>query len=134
MRKSRLIAITAALLALAAAPVPTFAGDSRTDAALKKLDPDTRLAEACNLAAMDRIVKDRNAFRPEHVAVDQISPPQRSGDTLEGSGGAFRSGGDWYRLSFKCTASHDHMRVLSFSYKVGQKVPKSQWSSFNLYP
>jgi hypothetical protein len=134
MKKQYLTMIVAVLLPLMANTPTAFAGDSRTDAALKRLDPDTRLAEACNLAAMDRIDHDPNPFHPDHVSVDQFSSPQRNEDALQGSGGAFRSGGNWYRLIFKCTASHDHMKVLSFTYRIGEKIPKSQWSSYNLYP
>jgi hypothetical protein len=133
MRKLRRTIAAAALVPFVMAPFACSA-DPRTDAALKQVDPETRLTEACNLAALDRIASDPSSYRPEHVSVDQFSAPSRKGDTLQGSGGAFRSGGNWYHLGFKCTASPDHMKVLSFTYKVGEKVPKSQWSSFNLYP
>jgi hypothetical protein len=134
MMKPRLTVLTATLLALAGTPLTAIAGDSRTDAALKHLDPETRLTEACNLAAMDRLDRDPNQFHPDRVAVDQFSSPERNGDTLQGSGGVFRSGGAWYHLNFKCAASHDHMKILSFSYTVGKKVPKADWDTLHLYP
>jgi hypothetical protein len=134
MRNLHPVIIGAVFLSLIGACTPALAIDPRTETALQHLDPETRLTEVCNLAALDKMDRDRGPFHPEHVAVDQFSLPKRTGDTLQGSGGVFRSKGDWYHLSFKCTASSDHMKVITFSYKVGEKVPRNQWTSLNLYP
>ena len=46
---------------------------------------------------------------------------------------AVRSKGKWYRLSFVCKTSADHMSVLSFDYKIGDAIPKEHWEEYNLF-
>lgn len=132
MSPRRYLPILAALAA--GAPSATHAFDRQTQAMLKRLDPDTRVIQACDLEAMRRIDRDPNRFHPERVAIDQIAPPSRNGRVLQGTGGVFRSGGDWYQLSFMCRTSDDGLSVLSFSYEIGPKIDRSRWDELNLYP
>lgn len=126
--------IAIATIAVTAIATPALAADHRTVAMLKRLDPETRLIQVCNLEAMQRINRDANRFHPERVMIDQIAAPSASKDILQGSGGVFRSGGEWYHLSFKCKATADHLTVLSFDYKVGAKIDRSQWDELGLFP
>lgn len=108
------------------------------DAALRKsleeLDPETRFVQVCDLAAMDKLAKDQHRYRPEHAMVDYLARPKKNGDTLEGKGAVFRSRGDWYHFSFRCTTSDDHFEVLSFRYEVGAKISRDQWDELSLFP
>ena len=121
------------LLAAIAGVTPSFAMDPRFAASLKKLDPDTRLEQVCDLEAMSRIAKDSRPFRPDRAKTDVASHPQHAGDIVKGSGGAFRSKGHWYSFSFVCKGSPDHMNVLSFSYKIGEAIPESKWAAYGLW-
>jgi hypothetical protein len=108
--------------------------DRRAKATLLRLDPETRQVQACDLAAMERINKDRNPYHPDRVMLDYLAPPKKNDDLLQGSGAVFRSRGSWYRLSFKCKTSKDRMSVLSFSYTVGSKIDRADWDRLNLFP
>lgn len=112
---------------------PTLAGDERFLASLKRLDPATRLEQVCDLEAMRQIARDSNPYRPDRAKSDVISPPRHLGDTLKGSGGAFRSKGKWYAFSFTCKGSPDHLKVLSFGYKIGPLIPEAKWASYGLW-
>lgn len=103
------------------------------EASLAKLDPETRLEQVCDLAAMDRIARDKNPYHPDRAKSDVVLRPQHIKDTLVVKGGAFRSGGRWYRLAFTCKASPDHMKVLSFSYQIGEEIPQAKWPSYGLW-
>jgi hypothetical protein len=107
--------------------------DARFAASLKKLDPETRLEQVCDLEAMNRIDKDANPYHPDRAETDVVSHPQHVGNTVKGSGGAFRSKGRWYSFSFTCKGSPDHMQVLSFSYKIGEMIPESKWAALGLW-
>ncbi len=122
-----------ALFAAAAVVTPSFAMDPRFAASLKKLDPQTRLEQVCDLEAMSRIAKDGRSFRPDRAKTDVISHPQHVGDTVKGAGGAFRSKGRWYSFSFVCKGTPDRMSVLSFSYKIGELISESKWASYGLW-
>jgi len=44
-----------------------------------------------------------------------------------------RSRGKWYALSYTCTAEPDHLKVQSFHYKTGDKIPQAKWVSYGLW-
>jgi len=109
------------------------AADSRVEAMLKRVDPSERLEVICDYAAADRIGRDKNAYHPDRAVIDSISPPKVAGDTVEGTGGAFRSGGQWYQFSFTCKTTPDRLKILSFDYRVGEKIPEDKWDAFGLW-
>ncbi len=107
--------------------------DARFAASLKKLDPETRLEQVCDLEAMSRIDRDANPYHPDRAKTDVISHPVHTGDTVTGKGGAFRSKGHWYSFSFACEGTPDHTKVLAFSYKIGELIPESKWAAYGLW-
>jgi len=132
------VALKYVLLALAAAPVlwaaPAHAVDTRFYNSLKRLDPETRLEQVCDVEAMKQINRDTNPYHPDRAKSDVLSAPRHNGDTVQGTGGAFRSKGKWYAYSFTCKGAPDHYSVLSFSYKIGKQIPEKKWASYGLWP
>ena len=121
-----------ALLSGLLIPAAALANDSRVERMLKQLDPDARFEQVCDLEAMQRIGKDK-AYKPERTIVSALAAPRVSDATMTGSGGAFKSKGQWYQFSFTCRTTGDHMQVLSFSYQVGAPVPVEQWEKSGLW-
>jgi hypothetical protein len=113
--------------------VPCLAADGRSEAALRRLDPDARFEQVCALEAMRKIAHDETAFHPERALVNALSPVSVQGDEMRGSGGAFRSGRQWYNFSFACRASTDRLKVLSLQYRVGPSIPEVKWESYGLW-
>jgi hypothetical protein len=111
----------------------SFAADRRVEAMLRGLDPATRFEQACGIEAMSRIKKEAAPYRPDRAITDAVSEAKVKGDTMEGSGGAFRSGGKWYQFSFTCKASPDRMNVVFFSYKIGSAIPEGKWEEYGLW-
>jgi len=109
------------------------AADARFEKSLQMLAPSERLEQLCDYTAMTQIRKDVRQFRPDRAVANAKAPPQVGNDTLKASGGAFRSRGKWYALSFTCTATPDHMTVVSFHYTVGAEIPEAQWASYGLW-
>lgn len=126
--------IANAVVALTMLVSPAAAFDHRTETMLKRLDPETRLIQACNMEAMRRIDHDSNPFHPDRVLIDQIEAPSLSKSVLRGSGGVLRSRGEWYHLSFTCKATADHLTILSFDYKIGDKIDRDEWDELGLFP
>ena len=123
-----------ALMIISAISASSFAAaDSRTAAMLRGLDPATRFEQACDIEAMNRINKDASPYRPDRAVTDAVSESKITGDTMQGSGGAFRSSGKWYQFSFTCKASPDRMKVTFFSYKIGSPIPEGKWESYGLW-
>lgn len=124
--------IAAIALGLIAA-TPSFAANSRFERSLRHLDPVTRQVQICDFAAMKHINRDANPFRPDRAVVNAISNPRVKENVLQGSGGAFRSRGQWYRFSFTCSTSPDRMKVLSFQYTLGAPIPENEWAQYGLW-
>lgn len=104
-----------------------FASDPRFIASLRRLDPETRLEQICDYEAMTRISA---ADRAKSYVT---SAPLHKGDVLTANGGAFRRSGQWFRFSFVCRATPDHLRVTSFDFKPGKLIPQRDWQQYGLW-
>jgi hypothetical protein len=125
------VVLTSIFVTMAVTPV--IAADPRFIASLGRLDPQTRLEQICDYEAMNRIGRSGEAFRPDRAKSDVVTSPRHLGDTLVGAGAAFRSQGRWYQFSFHCKASPDHLKVLSFDYRVGEIIPEAKWNTYGLW-
>jgi hypothetical protein len=107
--------------------------DPRFLASLKRLDPETRLDQVCDYEAMLRLGHDLHGFHPDRAKAEVISKPIRTRNSVKAAGGAFRSAGHWYVLSYACETTSDQMKVTSFSYQVGKLIPPSDWPKYGLW-
>jgi Domain of Unknown Function (DUF930) len=105
----------------------------RFERSLQMLAPAERLEQLCDYTAMTRIRSEKKDFRPDRAVANAMAEPIAKGDTLEVTGGAFRSKKKWYALSYRCTATPDHLKVLELSYTVGEEIPEAKWASFGLW-
>jgi len=108
-------------------------GDPRFFASLKRLDLETRLDQICDYEAMLRIGRDPRGFNPDRAKAEVLAKPRRTKNAVNTSGGAFRSNGKWYSLSYACEATPDHMKVTAFSYQIGHLIPASDWPKYGLW-
>lgn len=70
----------------------------------------------------------RTATPPYHA---DLLPSFRfeAGNVLQPRRAAFRAGGQWYELAFRCELDAGVTRVESFTYRVGEPVPRAEWST-----
>jgi hypothetical protein len=128
MRVFGLAVIAATIIATMAA-----AADGRFERSLQMLAPAERLEQLCDYTAMTRIRSESKDFRPDRAVANAMAEPRADGDTLEVTGGAFRSRKKWYALTYRCTATPDHLTVVAFRYTVGEEIPEAKWASFGLW-
>ena len=125
------------LLLLVIMPTVADAADARMDprfvASLKRLDAETRLDQVCDYEAMLRLGHDLHGYHPDRAKAEVISKPIRTRNSVKTTGGAFRSSGRWYALSFVCVTGPDQMTVTSFSYQIGKLIPTSDWPKYGLW-
>ena len=113
---------------------PNFAiADTKLERTLKLLMPIDRMAQLCDYTAMTRIRKDMPNFRPDRAVANASTEVVIAGDTLEAKGGAFRSRGAWYAVSYTCKTDREHLKVLSFSFQVGKEIPQEKWAGYGLW-
>ncbi len=123
-------------LALSAAPPfvpPSAALEAAIARGLRELDLGARLEQRCDYEALTRIAKDKKGYRPDRVVAGATAEAKVDGDSIAGEGAAFRSKGKWYRLSYVCRTSDDHMDVLDFNYKIGEPIPEDEWEKYGLW-
>src|ERR1700751_4177875 len=121
------LAVVAATIALAAA-----AADERFERSLQMLAPAERLEQLCDYTAMTRIRGKKKEFRPDRAVANAMAEPSTKGDTLEVTGGAFRSKKKWYALTYRFTATPGPLRIVPFNYGFGAEIPEAKWASYNL--
>jgi hypothetical protein len=122
------LAVVAALI-----PAAATAADGRFERSLEMLAPAERLEQLCDYTAMTRIRSERKDFRPDRAVANAMAEPVAKGDTLEVTGGAFRSKKKWYALTYRCTATPDHLKIVVFNYTLGDEIPEAKWASFGLW-
>src|SRR3954467_13028816 len=97
--------------------------DEKFEKALLKLDPSVRLEQLCDYTALKQIRADHKDFRPDRAVANAMAEPVVTADKVEAKAGAFRSRKKWYTLSYTCTATPDHMKVVTFKYVIGEEIP-----------
>lgn len=107
--------------------------DEKFEKALLKLDPSVRLEQLCDYTALARIRADGKNFRPDRAVANAMAEPQITENSVEAKAGAFRSRKKWYTLSYSCTATPDHMKVISFNYSIGPEIPETKWAGYGLW-
>jgi hypothetical protein len=122
------LAVVAAIVTVAAA-----SAEERFERSLQMLAPAERLEQLCDFTAMARIRGEKKEFRPDRAVANAMAEPQAKGDTLEVTGGAFRSKKKWYALTYRCAATPDHLKIVTFNYTIGEEIPESKWASYGLW-
>lgn len=89
--------------------------------AIKKLPPQKRLVQTCNIEAIAQIGQ-ASRYLPDAIVADAFAPTEPAGTTLKVTAGAFRSNKIWHAVSYDCTLSGDLSKVVSFSFRVGDQV------------
>ena len=100
---------------------------------LKLLEPVDRLEQICDYTAMVQIRKDGRHFHPDRAVASATKKPKIGPNTIDAPGGAFRSRGHWYALSYSCVATPDDMKVTSLRLKIGKEIPEAEWGALGLW-
>jgi hypothetical protein len=122
-----------AIGAVAVISAQAAAADARFEKSLRMLAPDERLEQLCDYTAMTHIRKDARHFSPDRAVANATEQAHASDDSVKTEGGAFRSRGKWYTLSYACTASPDHLKVVAFKYTIGPEIPETKWAALGLW-
>jgi Domain of Unknown Function (DUF930) len=107
--------------------------DARFEKSLQMLAPTERLEQLCDFTAMVEIRKDAGNYRPDRALANAMAEPSVAVDSIDAKGGAFRSRGKWYALSYSCAATPDHMSVVMFKFTVGPEIPEEKWAAYGLW-
>lgn len=120
-----------AKVAKAAKVVPAAA---LTTAGITKLAPEARIEQRCNVRAMGDISREHAGFAPDELVAYAFADPETDLEaaTIRAPGAAVRSKGEWYHLSYRCQTTPEGLDVVTFSYVLGEMVPRSEWEAHYL--
>lgn len=100
-------------------------GRATATTAMRNMPRDVRGSTLCTTELREQL---RRAPEPYQLELlPSYSLP--GGNVLAVPDAAFRAGGAWYKLSFRCGVDADALRVVDFSFKVGNPIPRSEWQA-----
>jgi hypothetical protein len=112
---------------------PSLAIDANILRQLNRLSPQERIEQRCDIEAMEQVTKGSGGFNVDRVVSYTFGAPDVGEAAVKAPGAVFRSRSQWYRLSYKCKVNAETLAVKDFEFKVGDKVPKDDWSRYYLY-
>lgn len=100
-------------------------GHTVATTAMRNMPRDVRGSQLCTTELREQLRRAPQPYQPELLPSYELP----GGTVLAVPRAAFRAGGVWYDLDFRCTVDADALRVVDFSFKVGNAIPRSQWQA-----
>lgn len=104
------------------------------DRQLMRLSPDERVEQRCNKKAATLLSREHRLKSPDEVVAYAFADTKQKGVMIDAPGAAIRDKGEWYRMSYTCRTTADGLGIVSFDYRLGDKVPRSDWEKHYLSP
>ncbi|TAY19743.1 DUF930 domain-containing protein, partial [Rhizobium leguminosarum] len=99
-------------------------------AALGTLSRSERLNQLCTTELSQQIEHESPKYRNPDVPSYR---PRADATVLQAlETGAFSKGGNWYSVQFRCVVDADAMKILSFDFKFGGLIPRSQYATYRI--
>jgi hypothetical protein len=113
--------------------VPSVASARSLEQALEHLPPEFRSHQACILKGLSAVRREPRLRRADRMKTSIFSKAVLDGTKLTAKGGAVRSSGHWYSLSFHCDLTKDWMKAKTFSFELGKEIPEKDWEKLGLW-
>lgn len=98
----------------------------------RKLYPDERIIQLCNLEAMEQVHAWQPSFEPDFVVAYAMGDIALTGFTLVADGAALRDHQAWYNMRYSCEVAADMEAVVAFEFVLGEAIPESEWAEHHL--
>ncbi|MFI0845000.1 DUF930 domain-containing protein [Mesorhizobium sp. IMUNJ 23232] len=99
-------------------------GDPIATTAMGDMPRGMRVGELCASEIRQQLLHASPPYLAERYPIYEL----KDGTVLEARRAAFRAGGQWYDLSFRCEVDADATKVVSFAFGIGDLIPRSEWS------
>lgn len=103
-------------------------GSAEAATAMKNIPRDIRAGELCVTELRDQLLNADPPYLPDLLPQVRL----KEGTVIDIRENAFRSFGRWFALSYRCEIDPEATKVLSFAYRVGEQIPRSQWAKRGL--
>ncbi len=91
--------------------------------AMRNMPRDIRAGRLCVTELREQLLNAWPPYAPDLLPTERL----KSGTILNADNAAFRQNGEWYGLNYRCEVDGDAMKVVSFAFSVGDKLPPSEW-------
>ncbi|MES0100032.1 DUF930 domain-containing protein [Mesorhizobium sp. M0019] len=98
-------------------------GDPVATTAMKNVPRAVRIGQLCNTELAQQLVHASPPYFPNSLLEYRL----KAGTVMKVASAPFPANGQWYDLSFRCEVDPDATRVVSFAFRVGNPVPRSEW-------
>jgi hypothetical protein len=113
--------------------VPALTRAATLEQSLAKLDPEERSRQACAAKGLDIMRKDPRLRKADRINASVTKPAVLKGTALTAPDGAVRVANKWYAVSYACQLSPDLMKATTFTFTLGQEIPKTDWEKNGLW-
>lgn len=93
--------------------------------AMGNMSRGDRGADLCATELREQLRNGTPAYWPDLLPAYRLG----EGTVIEVHDGAFRAGGAWFDLAFRCEVDPDVRRVVSFAIQVGDPIPRTEWQA-----
>lgn len=113
--------------------LPTLGKAGTLDQSLAKLDPEERSRQACASKGLDVMRKDPRLRKADRINAATTTPAILKGTALTAPAAAVRSAKKWYTFTYACQLTPDLMKATTFTFTLGQEIPKTDWEKLGLW-
>jgi len=100
-------------------------GTPAATTAIANMSRGDRGADLCATELREQLRNGTPAYWPDLLPAYRLG----EGTAIEVHDGAFRAGGAWFNLAFRCEVDPDVRRVVSFAIEVGDPIPRTEWQA-----
>ena len=108
----------------------TADADPVATTAMRDVPRDARIGRLCATELRDQLLNASPPYLPEMLPYFRL----KAGTVMDVPQSAFQAGGEWYDLSFRCEVDEKATKVVSFAFRIGKAIPRSQWKERDLPP
>jgi hypothetical protein len=101
-------------------------------AALPRLASDERVVQLCTVEALAQIAALDAEYEPDLLSAYSLDDIRLTATAIDAPGAAFRSGGKWFGVAFRCRLTAALDAVEEFEFTIGAEIPHAQWAAHNL--
>ena len=112
---------------------PPLSQAATLEQSLAKLDPEERSRQACAAKGLDIMRKDPRLRKADRINASISKPAILKGTALTAPDGAVRSSKKWYAIAYTCQLTPDLMKATTFTFTLGQEIPKTDWEKMGLW-
>jgi hypothetical protein len=103
-------------------------GDPIATTAMDGMPRGARAGELCVAELKLQLINASPPYLSEQLPLFKL----KAGTIIENADTAFHGNGQWRHLGYRCEVDNDATRVLSFAFRVGGPIPRSEWARYGI--